>query len=74
MGLIAPKEAYRVTYSSSKYENLSFFSKAILAFPDTDSNSGIHFIPNPFKSVYEISFYQCCGSVAFWYGSGSADP
>jgi hypothetical protein len=20
------------------------------------------------------NFYQCCGSVTFWYGSGSADP
>jgi hypothetical protein len=23
---------------------------------------------------YVISFHQCCGSVTFWYGSGSADP
>jgi hypothetical protein len=21
-----------------------------------------------------VSFEQCCGSVTFWYGSGSADP
>jgi hypothetical protein len=31
------------------------------------ASAGTHFLPH-------ADFYQCCGSMKFWYGSGSADP
>jgi hypothetical protein len=41
------------------------------------SHEAIHKCPNDdmlrLQTIYS-DFYQCCGSVTFWYGFGSSEP
>ncbi len=38
------------------------------------SASPLYALPSSGEATKEIIHRQCCGSVTFWYGSGSADP
>ncbi len=31
-------------------------------------------INDPMQGFYSLTRFQCCGSMTFWYGSGSSDP
>ncbi len=33
----------------------------------------MHVLVSWVNNIPQISIYQCCGSLTFWYGSGSAD-